>query len=116
MPEKLACAVVAVLVLVAAAGCSSDTRKAINETLARNAVATAGTKQFHDSGHSLDGLLTCKVQSRTTTAVSVGCTGTTDDDEKAALIGSTSDERQVKGHFVGTVNGDRVFTTDCLGC
>jgi hypothetical protein len=108
-----------VLLLVGGAalvGCSSSDRKSINETLARNTIATAGAKQFGDSGHSLDGLLTCRTQSKTTTKVTVGCSGKTDNKEPVALIGSTSDARQVQGTFVGTVNGKQVFKTDCLGC
>jgi hypothetical protein len=97
-------------------GCSSDTKKSINEAVARNTVATAGTKQFHDSGHSLKGLLKCTTKSKTTTTVTVACTGTTDKNEPAALLGSTADATQIKGTFVGTVNGRQVFTTNCLGC
>ena len=84
--------------------------------MARNTIATAGTKQFHDSGHSLDGLLSCKVKSTTTTRVTVGCTGTTDKQENVTLLGSTSDACQIKGSFIGAVNGQQVFKTDCLGC
>jgi hypothetical protein len=109
---------VLMLVVVAAGlvGCSSSERKTINETVARNTIAVAGTKQFRDSGHSLDGILSCKTESKTTTKVTVGCTGKTEDGEPVALLGATSDARQVTGTFVGTVSSKQVFKTDCLGC
>ena len=104
------------LAAITIVGCSSSDKKSINEAVARNAIATAGAKQFGDSGHSLNGLLKCTTKSKTTTTVTVGCTGTTDNKETAALLGSTSGTSQVKGTFVGTVNGKQVFKTDCLGC
>jgi hypothetical protein len=118
MTKRMAVGVVGLLVLCGAAlpACSSSDRKAINETVARNTIAVAGAKQFRDSGHSLDGLLRCKTQSQTTTKVTVGCTGKTDNQEPVTLLGSTSDERQVKGTFIGAVSGQQVFKTDCLGC
>jgi hypothetical protein len=116
--KRLCVGVIAMVIVSAAvAGCSSDDRRSINEAVARNAVAAAGAKQFGDSGYAVKGLLHCKTQSKTTTKVTVACTGTTEKDEQAAaLLGSTSDARQVKGTFVGTVDGKQVFKTDCLGC
>lgn len=108
-------AVLALLVPTVAA-CTSSERRAINETLARNAVAVAGAKEFRDDHHPLDGLLSCRTRSRTTTKVTVACTGTTKAHEPVSLLGATTDSRQVKGRFVGTVAGAQVFDTDCLGC
>lgn len=112
----LAAGALLVLLVPAGAACTSSDRRAINETLARNAVAVAGTKEFRDHDHPLDGLLTCRTRSRTTTQVTVACDGRTQKDETVSLIGSTSDARQVKGTFVGAVAGAQTFTTDCLGC
>ena len=106
----------ALLLAVAMVGCSSSTQKSINVTIARNTIAVAGARQFHDSGHSLDGLLKCRTKSKTTTKVTVGCTGTTTKNEPVVLFGASSDERQVKGTFVGTVAGVHIFKTSCLGC
>jgi len=114
--RTLAAAAVLALLAPAVAACSSSERRAINETVARNAVAVAGTKEFRDDHHPLDGLLSCRTRSRSTTKVTVACDGTTTKQEPVSLLGSTSDARQVKGHFVGTVAGTKVFTTDCLGC
>jgi hypothetical protein len=104
------------LLVPAVAACTSSERRAVNETLARNAVAVAGAKEFRDDHHPLDGLLSCRTRSRTTTKVTVACTGTTTKREPVSLLGSTSDARQVKGRFVGAVAGTQVFDTDCLGC
>jgi hypothetical protein len=108
-------AALAVLVPTVAA-CTSGERRAVNETLARNAVAVAGAKEFRDDHHPLDGLLSCRTSSRTTTKVTVACDGTTTKHEPVSLLGATTDARQVKGRFVGTVAGTQVFDTDCLGC
>lgn len=99
-----------------AAGCSSETRADLNEAAARNAIAVAGVKEFRDADHPIDGLLKCTVQSRSTTSVTVGCTGTTDANEEATLIGTTEDATQLKGDFVGSIAGREVFTTSCLAC
>jgi hypothetical protein len=104
------------LLLSVVSACSSSQQKAINEAVARNTIAVAGAKQFRDSSHSLDGTLDCKVKSKTTTRVTVGCSGKTDKGEPVALLGTTSDARQVKGTFVGTVAGKQAFKTSCLGC
>jgi hypothetical protein len=104
------------LALALGAGCSSSDKKAINETVARNAVAVGAKKEFHTRGHSLDGLPTCRTASKTTTSVNVICTGKTDKGEPIGLAGTTNDARAVKGHFVGTLAGRDLFTTTCLGC
>jgi hypothetical protein len=112
----LAAGALFVLFVPTAAACTSHDRRAINETLARNAVAVAGAKEFRDHHHPLDGLLSCRTRSRSTTKVTVVCDGRTEKDEPVSLIGSTSDARQVKGRFAGAVAGAQIFTTDCLGC
>jgi|GEM_PF-3256346 hypothetical protein len=106
----------ALLIPVAMVGWSRSTQKSINETIARNTIAVAGARQFHDSGHFLDGHLKCRTKSKTTTKVTVGCSGTTTKNEPVLLLGATSDERQVKGTFVGTVGGVEIFRMSCLGC
>jgi hypothetical protein len=114
--RAVAAAAALALLVPAVAACTSSDRRAINETLARNAVAVAGTKEFRDDHHPLDGLLSCRTESRTTTKVTVACDGTTTTKEPVSLLGSTSDARQVTGHFVGSVAGTQVFSTRCLGC
>ncbi len=97
-------------------GCTSSERSSINASVARNTVAVAGAKQFKDSGHPLEGLLDCTTRSKSTTSVDVDCTGTTKNTESVTLSGTTEDARQVKGTFIGTVAGQQVFKTSCLGC
>jgi hypothetical protein len=114
--HRLAAVTLAALLVGPLAACTSSQRRSINETLARNTVAVAGAKEFRDHDHPLDGLLDCRTKSRTETKVTVACTGTSKKDEPVALLGATSDARQVEGTFTGTVAGAKVFTTDCLGC
>ena len=104
------------LAVGAVAGCTSEQRKSINETVARNAIAVAGIKEFRDHDHPVDGVLDCTVKSKSTTRVTVACTGTTKDGQPVTLVGTTKDARQLEGSFVGTVAGKQVFSTDCLAC
>ena len=89
MPARriVAAATLAVL-LLAVAACTSSERRSINESLARTTVAVAGAKEFRDHGHPLDGLLTCRTKSRTTTKVAVACDGTTTKNEPVSLLGA----------------------------
>ena len=105
--------------LIAAAGCSSDTKKEISQTVARNAVAVGMKKEFSDRHHPLKGIPTCRTSSvkGSTTKVNIICTATTDKGEKATLVGKTSGANEVRGTFTGSVNGAPLFTNDtCIGC
>jgi len=105
--------------LAAMAGCSSDTKKDISQTVARNAVAVGMKKEFSDRHHSLKGTPTCRTTSvkGSNTKVNIVCTAQTDKGETAGLVGRTNGANELRGTFAGTVNGAPVFTNDtCIGC
>lgn len=112
--------------LVAAGGCSDDSRSELlddaTETAVRNFAALQGAEQFEAAGHDLDGGLTCTadVGDRRLEDVVVECTGTTVDGREAALSGTTAELpgasiTELKGSFTATVDGEAVFETDQLG-
>jgi hypothetical protein len=111
--------VIGCVALIAAAGCSSGTKRDISQTVARNAVAVGMKKEFSDHDHSLEGTPTCRTASvkGSTTKVNVVCTGKTNKGENATLVGKTNGANEVRGTFTGSVNGVPLFTNDtCIGC
>jgi len=130
-------------VLLAGAGCSSDTRNSIKtdvqsaasdvqnaaddalnnaaEVVVRNLATQQGEEQFQNAGHTLQGPLTCEANVEDgVEKVDVSCTGTTKDGQAAALTGTTDELPgasvvSIKGQFVGTVAGTQVFSVDHLG-
>ena len=83
------------------------------------AVAQGGQDEFTTAGITLDGDLDCAATpsaNATTDAdgvasdYSVSCTGTTTDGKEVTLEGDTSNPP-----FVGKVDGEEVFSRDCLG-
>lgn len=136
----------AVLILAPAlflAACSTETRSSIEtdlrnagtdvvnavdsaaddatEAVARNVATQQGEQQFKDTGHELDGPLTCEAEIEAGRSnVTINCTGTTKTGEAAALTGATAEIPgasvvELEGEFTGTVNGTQVFTTQRLG-
>jgi hypothetical protein len=142
MKNRIAYGVVLAAALLGA-GCSSKTRESIAtdlqtaatnvgnavdaatddvaEALTRNIATQQGEEQFKNSGHELDGPLTCQAVIQDGIAkVNVNCTGTTKAGESAALTGTTNEIPgasvvSLNGDFTGTVNGSEVFTTQRLG-
>jgi hypothetical protein len=135
-------AVVAALALTVTA-CSSETRssiatdlqtaasdvgEAIDETtrdaaeaLARNVAKEQGEEQFNNAGHELATDLTCEATiADGVSQIDVKCTGTTTAGGAAELTGTTNEIPgasvvTLDGQFVGTVDGQEVFTTQRLG-
>ena len=129
--------------LIAAAGCSSDTRNSVKtdlesaasdvqnaaddalnnaaEVVVRNLATQQGEEQFQNAGQTLEGPLTCEAKVEDgVSKVDVNCTGTTKDGQPAALTGTTDELPgasvvSIKGQFVGTVGGTQVFSVDHLG-
>lgn len=142
MNKRLSIGLVAA-VLLAAAGCSSDTRDSIQtdlesaasnvedaaddalnnaaEVVVRNLATQQGEEQFQNAGNTLEGPLTCEATVQDgVSKVDVSCTGTTKDGKAAALTGATDELPgasvvSIKGQFVGTVDGTEVFSVDHLG-
>ena len=128
---------------IAVGGCSSDTRKSIAtdvqtgatavgdavgdvtddaaEALARNIATQQGEEQFNNAGHTLDGPLTCTAKIADGVGkIAIDCTGTTKEGGAAVLTGTTNEIPgasvvTLDGEFVGTVDGEEVFTTQRLG-
>ena len=128
---------------IAVGGCSSDTRRSIAtdlqtaatavgravsnatndaaEVLARNIATQQGEEQFKNAGHPLAGPLTCTAKIADGVAnIAINCTGTTQAGGAALLAGNTdeipgSSVVALDGEFVGTVDGNVVFTTAHLG-
>lgn len=127
----------------AAAACDDDTQDSIEEDVetavtevvdaideasqdavemaARNFASVQGEQEFEDAGYMIDGDLVCEADATNDlTAVEIDCTGTTFDGADATLTGTTAEFPGVSideldGDFVGTVDGNEVFTTERLG-
>lgn len=134
---------VALVGALAAAGCSDDTRTSMAtdlqnaatdvgeaagdladnaaEALVRNIATQQGEEQFTNAGYALDGPLTCTATvTDSADSIEIACTGTTQDGGAASLAGATDELPgasvvSLSGSFVGTVDGQEVFTTSQLG-
>lgn len=129
--------------LLLAAGCSSESRDSISsdvddavtavssaigevgedaaEVAARNIATQQGEEQFANAGIELDGPLTCEATAVDgVSGLEVTCSGRTDSGESVELTGMTDEVPgasvvELRGQFVGTVDGSPVFETTTLG-
>ena len=91
------------------------------EVLARNIATQQGEEQFTNAGHPLNGPLTCTAMTTDgADSIAIDCTGTTRAGGAAVLTGTTNEIPgasvvSLEGDFVGTVDGQEVFTTEDLG-
>lgn len=92
------------------------------EVAVRNAAAAAGTAAFEQQGLEVSDVLECTSNSTGgADRVSVSCSGRSDDGRELALDGEVAAREQdisvdaIRGSFVGTVDGEEVFSEDCLG-
>jgi hypothetical protein len=91
------------------------------ELAARNFASTQAAQEFESAGHPIDGDLSCEADATSDlTAVDIDCTGTTIDGGDASLTGTTSEFPgasfdELDGSFIGTVDGDEVFSVERLG-
>jgi hypothetical protein len=91
------------------------------EALVRNIATQQGEEQFTNAGYALDGPLTCTATvTDGADSIEIACTGTTQDGGAASLAGATDELPgasvvSLSGSFVGTVDGQEVFTTSQLG-
>lgn len=115
-----------VLVVGTLAACTEAQQEEIvddtAEIAARNAASAAGTAAFEQQGLEVSDVLECTANSTGgAKELSVTCTGASDDGKELALEGTVSAEEQdvnvdaIRGSFVGTVDGEEVFSEDCLG-
>ncbi|HEX7248742.1 MAG TPA: hypothetical protein VF351_11650 [Actinomycetota bacterium] len=92
------------------------------EVAVRNAAAAAGTAAFEQEGLEVSEVLECASDSTGgADRVNVTCSGTSDDGRELRLDGEVAAREQdisvdaIRGSFVGTVDGEEVFSEDCLG-
>ncbi len=91
------------------------------ELAARNFASTQAAQEFETAGDPIEGDLTCEADATSDlTAVDITCTGTTVDGGDASLTGTTSEFPgasfdELDGSFVGSVDGDEVFSVQRLG-
>src|SRR5215207_7813723 len=91
------------------------------EVAVRNVAARAGANEFEKAGSPIDGDLTCETDaSGGADAIKVTCSGSTTSGGAAEMTGTTSEApgasvTEIKGEFVGTVDGSESFRVDHLG-
>ena len=93
----------------------------IAETVARNLAAAQGEDEFEAAGVDVADELACEAaMTDDASAVQVTCTGTSEDGQELAMLGTTSEVpgesvTELEGEFVGTADGEEVFAVDTLG-
>lgn len=109
--------VLALSVLLGAGGCANEQSRQFTELAARNTAATAGAIAFEDQGIQVSGGLDCSA-SATEERITVTCDGTAEDGRRVTLEGETDGNQGLgfRGSWVGRVDGETVFTQDCMGC
>lgn len=91
------------------------------EVAARNIASAQGEDQFSDVGIDVEGDLACEATAdEAADAVDISCTATSTDGQDLALDGTTDEipgasVTELEGTFVGTADGDEVFSVDTLG-
>jgi hypothetical protein len=91
------------------------------EATARNIASAQGEDEFSAADIDIEGDLTCEANAdEDADAVDISCTGTSTDGQDLALDGTTDEipgasVTELEGSFVGTADGDEVFSVDTLG-
>jgi hypothetical protein len=91
------------------------------ETAARNIASAQGEDEFSAANIDIDGDLTCEANADDAAeAVDISCTGTSADGQALTLEGTTDEipgasVTELEGSFVGTADGQEVFSVDTLG-
>lgn len=91
------------------------------EATARNIASAQGEDEFSAAGIDIEGDLTCEVTANEAAdALDISCTGTSTDGQDLVLRGTTDEipgesVTELEGSFVGTADGDEVFSVDTLG-
>ncbi|WP_156000139.1 hypothetical protein [Streptomonospora sp. PA3] len=122
MRQKTAITAVAALAMGAAlAGCTPEQREALFGEVAAEGLRIAAEDAFASAGFPIEGQLDCQVEETEAGRVAADCSGTTQQGADVAFDGSfdagdTDFTNGVQGEFTGKVEGQTVFSTDCLGC
>ena len=91
------------------------------EATARNIASAQGEDEFSAADIDIEGDLTCEATAdEAADAVEISCSGTSTDGQDLALEGTTDEipgasVTELEGSFVGTADGDEVFSVDTLG-
>ena len=91
------------------------------EVTARNIASAQGEDEFSAADIDIEGDLTCEANAdEDADSVDISCTGTSTDGQDLALEGTTDEipgasVTELEGDFVGTADGDEVFSVDTLG-
>lgn len=91
------------------------------EVLARNLASAQGEDEFAAIDIEVDGDLTCEAaMTAEASEVDISCTGTSTDGQELAMVGQTSEvpgasATELEGTFVGSADGEEVFSVDTLG-
>jgi hypothetical protein len=91
------------------------------EATARNIASAQGEDEFSAADIDIEGDLTCEATAdEAADAVEISCSGTSTDGQDLALEGTTDEipgasVTELEGSFVGTADGEQVFSVDTLG-
>jgi hypothetical protein len=91
------------------------------EATARNIASAQGEDEFSAADIDIEGDLTCEATAdEAAGAVEISCSGTSTDGQDLALEGTTDEipgasVTELEGSFVGTADGEQVFSVDTLG-
>jgi len=91
------------------------------EATARNIASAQGEDEFSAADIDIEGDLSCEADADDEAdAVNISCTGTSTDGQDLTLEGTTDEipgasVTELEGTFVGTADGEEVFSVDTLG-
>jgi hypothetical protein len=91
------------------------------EATARNIASAQGEDEFSAADIEIEGDLTCEATADDAAdSVDISCTGTSTDGQDLTLEGTTDEipgasVTELEGSFVGTADGEEVFSVDTLG-
>ena len=91
------------------------------EAAARNIASAQGEDEFSAADIDIEGDLSCEADADDAAdAVNISCTGTSTDGQDLTLEGTTDEipgasVTELEGTFVGTADGEEVFSVDTLG-
>ncbi|KIH98737.1 hypothetical protein LP52_11380 [Streptomonospora alba] len=112
---------VAALAVTAASGCTAEQRSNLFGGIAAEGLRVAAEEAFASAGFPIEGQLDCQVEESDSSQVTADCSGTTQQGADVDFNGrfdssDTNFTDGVDGQFTGKVQGETVFSTDCLGC
>lgn len=123
-----AAAAVALTGLLLLSGCSEEEvteLRGVSGDLTAALLRPEAEDAFEQNGHPVAGKLACAHDAEGADGVVVTCTGTSKGDERLRLTGTLdpaevakqeSDDYGLPGEFVGQLDGEELFTSNCFNC